>query len=122
MIACRCLAPFGWAAEDKKAGPAAEARRRRQLHTYWRKADKFALPRGVSTFAHPIPRYAPVEKCELHFGRTDRDPAGEVVACRITGEEEEGPPSVAKACWAWCNGTMSQSHASTSLFEVRAAV
>lgn len=34
-------------------------------------------------------------------------------------QDEETPPSAQKACYAWCEGAMSQAHASVSLFHVQ---
>uniref|UniRef100_A0A7S3ETB4 Uncharacterized protein n=1 Tax=Haptolina ericina TaxID=156174 RepID=A0A7S3ETB4_9EUKA len=115
-----CLAPFEWAESDRRAGLEAEMARRRALHRYWRASGKFGLPLGAATFSHVLPRSAPTGPCELAFGTPGTDPAGEVSACKIRDEDEESAPTEAKACWAWCNGTMSQAHAHASLFHVRA--
>ena len=69
-------------------------------------------PRGYARDAEARP-------CALAFGTPGGDPAGAVDACRIAAQDEESPPTAAKACYLWCAGALSQSHANVSIFHVR---
>ena len=52
--------------------------------------------------------YHQAAPCSLAFGPPGGDPAGAAAACKIMGEEEESPPTAAKACFLHCRGTLSQ--------------
>ena len=65
----------------------------------------------------------PAEPCTLRFGPDDRslNEMQRFEACLIPGPADMSrPPTLAKACWAWCDGTMSQAKAHASLLSIRA--
>ena len=101
----RCLRPFQWAERDREAGLRAEARRHEQLRASLRSSAKFML--------------GPSEPCALRFGpnRSTLDAVGRFKACRVP--RPRSPTSDAKACYAWCEGGMSQAYSAASLLQVR---
>ena len=101
----RCLRPFQWAERDREAGLRAEARRHEQLRASLRSSAKFML--------------GPSEPCALRFGpnRSTSDAVGRFKACRVP--RPRSPTSDAKACYAWCEGGMSQAYSAASLLQVR---
>lgn len=117
----RCLRPFEFAAADKRAGVDAVGRRRRELLDHWQRTRKFVLPArpppsdgvGAAQDGHDG------ADCALRFGGGGNGGGGDVEACQLTPADEETGPSAGKACYAWCEGSMSQAHASVSLFHVR---
>ena len=121
----RCLDIFQ---ADRFQGVRATQARRRELHNFWlnatRHGPKFVLPRQVraamrdaSVSSTPL---SPAGSCELRFGTSVAEAAGVVDACQLTARDEDSRPTADKACWAWCNGTLSaHALASTSLGHVR---
>ncbi len=108
-----CLAePFRFVQDDARRGARAQEERRRQMHEFWRATGKFALPTDPTDESSRSMR-----ACGLGFGSGG---PGELAACR--GPKVRVPrPTSSKACWAWCNGTLSQELASVSLGHVRLA-
>jgi hypothetical protein len=108
--------PFAFLKEDAKRGPQAQLLRRVQLLSFWRESGKFRLPTDP-TGGPSQPTYP----CEISFGHGGASGAGELGACR--GPKVRVPrPSAAKACWAWCNRTLSASLATVSLGHTRGPV
>lgn len=101
----RCLQPFQWAERDREAGIRTEAMRHEQLRASLVSTAKFML--------------GPSEPCALRFGPNGSasDAVGRFKACRVP--RPRSPTSDAKACWAWCEGGMSQAYSATSLLQVR---
>ena len=99
----RCISndAFAFLAEDRRGGAQAKASRRSQMLDFWRSTGKFALPVDPTEG----PRQRQGAPCMLAFGRSDGG-AGLNSAC--VGPKQRTPPTAAKACWAHCNGTMSQ--------------
>ena len=62
----------------------------------------------------------PSEPCALRFGPDGRfsDEVERFEACGVPGPGVS-MPSDGKACWAWCDGAMSQAYSATSLLQVR---
>ena len=103
--------PFAFVSNDKLDGASAQAARRRQMLDFWRGSAKFGLPTETTGSLQQ-----PVIPCELHFGQAGG--AGGLASCR--GPKLRVPaPNGMKACWAWCNGTLSRVLESTSLGHVR---
>ena len=108
----QCLMrPFDFVKADRRKGAASIALRRQEMYDYWRATAKFVLP------TDPMgPTSQPVAPCQLAFGR--HGGAGPVGAC--VGPKVRTQPTAHKACWAWCNGTASQTVlSSASLGHVR---
>ena len=115
-----CLAQrsFAFTQDDAKRGTSAQSLRRVQMVEHWRATGKFRVPtslppplgddlhRASSSGSTSAP-------CTIAFGHGDAA-SGDLAACR--GPKVRVPrPTAAKACYAWCNGTLSQhalSHAS----------
>ena len=113
------MRPFHFAESDKRAGSSAVADRRRELLDHWQRTAKFVLPRrAVGQAVVSVAEAADALGCVLHFG-SGTTAAGEVDACQVVPEDENTPPTGRKACYAWCEGAMSQAHAAVSLFHVR---
>lgn len=55
--------------------------------------------------------------CKLRFG-SGADLAGDVDACQLTPEDEESQPTAKKACYAWCDGAMTQAASAASLLQL----
>ena len=104
----RCLQPFQWAERDREAGIRTEAMRHEQLRASLVSTAKFML--------------GPSEPCALRFGpnrSASDDAVGRFKACQVPRLSIRSPTSDAKACWAWCEGGMSQAYSATSLLQVR---
>ena len=101
----RCLQPFRWVQRDRAAGIRAEAMRHEQLRASLVSTHKFML--------------APGEPCALRFGPNGSvsDEVERFKACRVP--RPRSAMSDDKACWAWCDGGMSQAFSATSLLQVR---
>lgn len=119
-----CLEPFRWVARDRR--PGAQQRRRAQLWNYWDVSRKFRMPVALPTDRLPIVRakdaWAPggSERCDLRFGAVAEQVEGNADVCSYSfpaGLATEA--SAAKACWAWCNHSLSASHAFASLLHFR---
>lgn len=122
--AARCLRPFGFAHSDRDRGGSAEQARRAQLLRFWQESRKFVLP-SLSPAAPPYHRFslaraAEAAPCHAAFGPLGDEPSGVARHCKITAEDEESPPAATKACYLWCRASASQSHATASLFHIRA--
>eukprot|EP00322_Chrysochromulina_rotalis_P019187 CAMPEP_0115833292 /NCGR_PEP_ID=MMETSP0287-20121206/3098_1 /TAXON_ID=412157 /ORGANISM="Chrysochromulina rotalis, Strain UIO044" /LENGTH=404 /DNA_ID=CAMNT_0003286703 /DNA_START=198 /DNA_END=1411 /DNA_ORIENTATION=- len=108
---CIVQQPFAILSDDARRGSKALASRRRQMLDFWMASKKFLLPtdptyQGPQHFA----------SCSLGFGR--KGGPGSPAAC--IGPKVRTQPTATKACWAHCNGTLSQTVlASTSLGHVR---
>ena len=113
----QCVRLFGFAKADAAVGASAEQHRRQQQLRFWRGSGRFVQPSRPAPHGHARDAQAP--PCELAFGAPGGDPAGAVGACTITPQDEESPPSASKACYMWCAGALSQSHAPASLFHTR---
>ena len=124
-----CQRHFDIFQADKAQGAQAKQARRRELHRFWlnstRHGPKFVLPRRVpaATKAVPVLSTTPphADSCPLRFGASVGEVAGAVDACELAGHDEDSPPTAGKACWAWCDGALSQIHASVSLLHVHDA-
>ena len=102
----RCLRPFDWAKRDTADGRRAEAHRHQQFRAHLQQTHKFMLGSD--------------EPCELRFGPERRFASVEeqFESCRVPVDVSTRP-SLAKACYAWCDGTMSQAYSATSLLQLR---
>ena len=126
----QCQRSFDVFQADAARGALALQMRRRELLWFWRNASrfgpKFVLPRRVPAamgsarvFRNAPP--PPADRCTLRFGAALDEPAGMVDGCQLTASDETSQPTAAKACWAWCEGALSQTHARVSLFHVHDA-
>ena len=99
--------PFSFVQEDAlRAGsggiPSGQAWRRQHMLNFWRTTGKFRLATDPGG-----PPSQPTQPCGLSFGSDRNVPEGSLLACR--GPKTRVPrPSAANACWAWCNGTLSE--------------
>ena len=125
-----CQRSFDVFQADAARGPLALQRRRRELLWFWRNASrfgpKFVLPRRVPAAAGSahVPRNAPLppaDRCTLRFGAAVDEPAGMADSCQLAASDEQSRPTAAKACWAWCDGALSETHALVSLLHVHDA-
>ena len=106
--------PFEFVQEDAKRGPSRQAMRRVQMREFWQRTGKFRLPTDPGGALDQ-----PTRPCDLAFGnKMPLAPEGELSACR--GPKTRVPrPTSAKACYAWCNGTLSASSGGVSLAHAR---
>ena len=117
--AARCFHPFEFALADKRAGLRAVAYRRREMLQHWQRSEKFVLARqDTAEFVLPVQAAGTAHGCKLRFGN-GIDNAGDVASCTISPQDENSPPTAAKACYAWCEGAMSQAHSGVSLFHMQ---
>lgn len=125
----KCRRQFDLFQADKAQGAQAKQARRRELHSFWlnatRHGPKFVLPRRLEASVHGtrvLDTTVPIiSRCALRFGSSTDEVAGALDACELAESDESSPPSAAKACWAWCDGTLSQVHAGASIFHVHNA-
>ena len=96
-----CIAqPFAFVGEDAQRGPSAQAMRRQQMLQFWRDTGKFRLPTDPGGAPDQ-----PTRPCQVSFGKSSAE--GSLSACR--GPKVRVPrPTAAMACFAWCNGTLSE--------------
>ena len=109
-----CLSqPFRFVRDDAKRGSKAQTLRRLRMLQHWRYAQKFRLPTDPGGAADQ-----PTAPCDITFGSGADGGAGELSACR--GPKVRVPrPTAGRACYAWCNGTLSSVLADVSLGHVR---
>jgi len=114
----QCLQPFPFAKADKREGSRAVAHRRRELRDHWQRSEKFLMPQDDTTdFVLPARAAGKALACKLRFGN-GADIAGDVDACQLTPADEESQPTAKKACYAWCDGAMTQAASAASLLQV----
>ena len=115
-----CLDAFGFAGDDQRKGTGAVAERRRQIHAHWLRSAKFVMPReATDRFVLPAHVGREAVPCRLRFGPGAAHAEGLVHACRISPEDEErNQPTSKLACYAWCEGAMTQANSAVSLFHV----
>ena len=126
----RCVSPLAWAASSDGAAitdAADEAELRRTVHRHYLATNKFGVPTRLPNWSAGAVHAAggggtpsPPSPCHLAFGAAAASPEGDPEACNHYSRRGNGP-NESKACWAWCDGTLSQAKAASSLLSLRIA-
>jgi hypothetical protein len=117
-----CRDRLNWAQQDRTVRE--KRKRREELLAFWERTRKFRMPAVLPVGRVPVLRAANVAHdrsvpCALRFGNGD-EPAGGVDACSYSFPDGlDTQPGGHKACWAFCDRTLSASNARVSLLHSR---
>ena len=120
-----CRDRLNWVQQDRSARE--KQRRRAELLAFWERAHKFrmpaVLPEGRTPVVHNLGAHAARNRsapCALRFGHGDQAEGG-IDACSYSFPDGlDTKQGGHKACWAFCDRTLSASNARVSLLHSRA--